>query len=253
MSVMDQFFLEVLMRFLPVPPTMLRVLRVARVLRILRLLKNLKGLRDLVMTLVMAFPSLMNVGALLGIVMFMYAVLGMNLFSYVMHGGDLGDERNFETVGNSFLTLFQCLTGDGWSAMMNDAMVDEARGCDPAPEDGSPSDCGSPLAMPFFISFIVIGTFVFLNLIVAVILENFTALGNVNPELVSASDISDFKVRAASSVPSVEAATTTTYAQFCRMRRPELNPELVLVGRMNGAILTLMPTGSSQQRSCRTS
>ena len=56
---------------LPIPPTMLRVLRIARVLRILRLLKSLKGLRDLVMTLVFAFPALMNVGALLGIVMFM--------------------------------------------------------------------------------------------------------------------------------------------------------------------------------------
>ncbi|MEC8205136.1 MAG: ion transporter, partial [Pseudomonadota bacterium] len=54
----------------------LRVLRVARVLRILRLLKNLKGLRDLVFTLVLAFPGLCNVGALLGLVMFMYAVLG---------------------------------------------------------------------------------------------------------------------------------------------------------------------------------
>lgn len=76
---------------------------------------------------------------------------------------------------------------------MDDAMVNEARGCDPSPDDGSPSDCGSPLALPFFISFMVIGSFVFLNLVVAVILDNFTALGNVNPELVSAADISNFK------------------------------------------------------------
>ena len=89
MSLLDQFFLELLMKYLPVPPTVLRVMRVARVLRILRLLKNLKGLRDLVMTLVFAFPSLVNVGALLGLVIFMYAVLGMNLFTFVMHGGDI--------------------------------------------------------------------------------------------------------------------------------------------------------------------
>ena len=63
-SLLDQFFLELLLLFLPVPPTLLRVLRVARVLRILRLLKNLKGLRDLVMTLVFAFPGLVNVGML---------------------------------------------------------------------------------------------------------------------------------------------------------------------------------------------
>ena len=89
------------------------------------------------------------------------------------------------------LLLFQCLTGDGWSAFMSDAMVDEARGCDP---DALPySDCGSRLAYPYFIGFTVIGTFVFVNLVVAVILENFTALGNVNPELVSALDIAEFR------------------------------------------------------------
>ena len=89
------------------------------------------------------------------------------------------------------LLLFQCLTGDGWSAFMSDLMIDEARGCDP---DALPhSDCGSALALPYFIGFTVIGTFVFINLVVAVILENFTALGNVNPELVSAHDIADFR------------------------------------------------------------
>merc|ERR1719487_2911420 len=67
----DQFFSEFLMTILPVPPTMLRVLRVARVLRILRLLKNLKDLRDLVMTLVFSIPALINVGCLLGLVIFM--------------------------------------------------------------------------------------------------------------------------------------------------------------------------------------
>ena len=72
-SFLDQFFSEWLLAILPMPPTVLRVLRVARVLRILRLLKNLKGLRDLVMTLVFAFPSLANISALIGIIMFMYA------------------------------------------------------------------------------------------------------------------------------------------------------------------------------------
>ena len=189
-SLMDQFFMELLLEILPMPPTVLRVLRVARVLRVLRLLRNLKGLRDLVFTLVLAFPSLINVGCLLGIVMFMYAVLGLNLFTFVMHGGDLDDDRNFESFGNAMLTLFQCLTGDGWSAVMNDLRVDEARGCDPTLV---PSNCGTSLALPYFISWTVIGSFVFLNLIVAVILEHFTALGNVNPNLVSAADIADFK------------------------------------------------------------
>ena len=190
-SIADQFFSDLLMQYLPVPPTILRVMRVARVLRILRLLKNLKGLRDLVFTLVLAFPGLMNVGTLLALVMFMYAILGMNMFTYLMPGGALNSSgRNFYTFGNSMLLLFQCLTGDGWSEMMDDAMVSEERGCDPL---AVPTDCGSPLSIPYFISLTVLGSFVMLNLVVAVILENFTALGNVNADQDSASDIADFK------------------------------------------------------------
>ena len=189
-SIADQFFSDLLMQYLPVPPTILRVMRVARVLRVLRLLKGLKGLRDLVMTLVFAFPGLMNVGALLCLVMFMFAVFGMNVFTYVAHGGDLNEVRNFETFGNSMLLLFQCLTGDGWSAIMDDAMINEERGCDPY---AVPSDCGSVIAIPYFIAYTIIGTFVMLNLVVAVILENFTSLGNVNPDLVSTNDIVEYK------------------------------------------------------------
>merc|ERR1719230_878549 len=133
----------------------------------------------------------MNVGALLGLVIFMYAVLGVNLFTYVQPGEDLNDEgRNFVTFGNAMLLLFQCLTGDGWSAIMDDAMISPERGCDP---DMIPTDCGSPIAIPYFISFTVVGTFVMLNLVVAVILENFTSLGNVNSDLVSTNDIVEFK------------------------------------------------------------
>ncbi|KOO27372.1 sodium channel protein type 2 subunit alpha [Chrysochromulina tobinii] len=186
-------YLNELMQLLPLPPTLLRVLRIARVLRILQLLKSLKGVRDLVMTLVFAFPALCNVGLLLGIVMFMYAVLGINVFTYVRRGETINEHRNFETLGNAFITLFQCLTGDGWSSIMDDAMINEERGCDPKPLDGSPSDCGSPLALPYFVSFVIVGNFIFLNLVVAVIIDNFTALGKQNPDLVSASDILDFK------------------------------------------------------------
>uniref|UniRef100_A0A7S2NBM4 Calcium-channel protein CCH1 n=1 Tax=Haptolina brevifila TaxID=156173 RepID=A0A7S2NBM4_9EUKA len=193
LAAVDQFAAEYAADLMPVPPTMLRVMRIARVLRIVRLIKNFKGLRDLAMTLVLSFPALTNIGALLGIVVFIYAVLGMNLFTFVKQGENINDVRNFETFGNACLLLFQCITGDGWSAMMDDAMITEEYGCDPSPEDGSPSNCGSPLALPYFITFVVIATFVFLNLVVAVILENFTAIGSTDPNLVSAGDISDFK------------------------------------------------------------
>ena len=89
------------------------------------------------------------------------------------------------------LVLVQCLTGDGWSTLMSDVSAGPERGCDP--NKLPHSDCGNQAAAyPYFLSFMFFGTFVLLNLIVAVILEHFSALGNVNPDLVSSSDIADF-------------------------------------------------------------
>merc|ERR1719201_526664 len=114
----------------------------------------------------------------------------MNLFTFVQPGDDLSEDNNFVTFGNACLVLFQCLTGDGWSAIMDDALITEERGCDPY---AVPTDCGSALSVPYFIIYTILGTFVMLNLVVAVILENFTSLGNVNPDLVSTNDIHEFK------------------------------------------------------------
>jgi hypothetical protein len=80
-SLLDQFAAELLNQILPLPPMLLRVLRILRILRILRLLKGLKELRDLIMTMVLSFPSLVNVGSVLALVVFMFAVLGVNLFT----------------------------------------------------------------------------------------------------------------------------------------------------------------------------
>ena len=89
----------------------------------------------------------------------------MSLFCRVKHQENISDERNFESFGNAMLLLFQCLTGDGWSAFMYDCMIDEARGCDPSAPGGS--DCGTRLALPYFISYTIVATFVFINLVAA--------------------------------------------------------------------------------------
>ena len=100
---------------------LLRVLRVFRILRILRLLKGAKQLRDLIVTMILSFPSLINVGSILALIIFIYSVLGVNLFTFLVHGETLNDDRNFDTFGIAFLVLFQCLTGDDWSSIMSDA------------------------------------------------------------------------------------------------------------------------------------
>jgi len=185
----DEFATELLARYVPVPPMLLRVLRVFRILRIIRLLRKFKELRNLIVTMILSLPSLFNVAALLALIIFIYAVLGVQLFTFLAPGVSIDDERNFHSVGTAALLLFQCLTGDGWSILMADAMVsEESGGC--SVEAG---DCGSQVAIPFFISFQLLGSFVFINLVVAVILENFSTLHNTNPNLVSSFDLDAFR------------------------------------------------------------
>ena len=178
-----------LMSLIPMPPYLLRVLRVFRILRILRLLKGAKELRNLLVTMILSFPSLINVSSLLAVVMFIYSVLGLHLFTFLVPQENINEVRNFGSLSSGFLVLFQCLTGDAWSALMGDAMVDEGSGRCSSAE----GNCGSVAAIPYFVSFQVVGVFVFLNLIVAVILENFSSLGSQNPDVVSAADIETFK------------------------------------------------------------
>ena len=92
----------------------------------------------------------------------------MQLFPFVKRGKSLNEYSNFESYGRAMLLLFQVLTGDDWYMIMRDAAIDYDHGCNP---DAVPSDCGTALAIPFFVSFVLIGAFIFLNLIVAVVLE----------------------------------------------------------------------------------
>ena len=160
--------------FLPIPPMLLRTLRVLRVLRILRLLQfqGAKQLRNLIMTLVLSLPALFNVCGMVGLFVFIYSILGTQLFTFLVQQTHINAHRNFQTAGSSALVLFQCMTGDGWSLLMRDAMVHQDSG-DCSDADGN---CGSLVAIPYFVSFQILTTFVFLSLIVAVILENFTGL-----------------------------------------------------------------------------
>ena len=74
---------------------------------------------------------------------------------YTAASRHLDAQRNFETFGNAVLLLFQCLTGDGWSYLMHEAMVKESWGRHCSETEGN---CGTLLAVPYFVSFQAIGS-----------------------------------------------------------------------------------------------
>ena len=186
-----------------IPPMVLRVVRLGRVARVLRLLRGQRArdLREMIRKLMVSAPAILNVLSVLALIVFIYAILGMQLFTFVAPGESLNEFANFRSFGGACILLFQCLTGDGWYAIMLDTANDRSQGCDPS---AVPTGCGNPwLGIPYFLSFTVIGSFVFLNLVVAVVLEKFLSLWQAReemerrqreqkPSLITSDDVADF-------------------------------------------------------------
>eukprot|EP00742_Colponemidia_sp_Colp-10_P007235 GILJ01007777.1.p1 GENE.GILJ01007777.1~~GILJ01007777.1.p1 ORF type:complete len:565 (-),score=92.40 GILJ01007777.1:155-1687(-) len=155
--------------------------RVFRLLRTIKLLNTMKSFRTLFLTFVSSLPSLMNIGILLFLFVYIYAILGMNLFSTVMFQKELNSQANFRTFGMSLLTMFRCTTGEAWQSLMHDLILQDTYQGVACMDDVSYADiaagningCGTYFAIPFMMSYQVIVAFVLLNLFVAVVLEAF--------------------------------------------------------------------------------
>ena len=151
------------------------VLRVLRLARIFRLIRKLKGLRMLFNTLLISVPGLINIGSLLFLLCFVFAILGMNLFGKVKFGENLNEHANFRNFGQSLLLLLRMVTGEAWNSVMYDCMITPATsGCDDSSDCAIGECCGSQGAPAYFIAFVVLGTFVTLNLLIAVVVDNFS-------------------------------------------------------------------------------
>nr|AAK01090.1 putative BSC1 sodium channel protein [Blattella germanica] len=165
--------MEDIMIDFPVSPTLLRVVRVFRIGRILRLIKAAKGIRKLLFALVVSLPALFNIGALLALITFIYAIIGMSVFGHVKQQGALDDMVNFETFGRSMQLLFRLMTSAGWNDVVGSLMI-QPPNCNPTYNNQPNGDCGSPLlAITYFTSFIIISYMIVINMYIAIILENF--------------------------------------------------------------------------------
>ncbi|KAF6101020.1 sodium voltage-gated channel alpha subunit 11 [Phyllostomus discolor] len=153
---------------IPFPPTLFRIVRLARIGRILRLVRAARGIRTLLFALMMSLPSLFNIGLLLFLVMFIYAIFGMNLFCKVQPSAGIDDIFNFKTFVGSLLCLFQITTSAGWDALLYPMLTPEAS----CGSDGK--NCYlSTIAITYFVSYIIISFLIVVNMYIAVILENF--------------------------------------------------------------------------------
>ena len=166
-------------------PQITTLLRVFRILRIVRLLRGSEGMLNLLKALVFSLPQLLNVAAVLLLVWYIYAILGMSLFSGVKKGAFLNDDANFDSLLVTLLTLFRMATGESYNGIMHDCGVQP-----PYCEDGV--NCGSPvLAAAYFVSFTLVSTFVLLNLLIAIIIDNFSDAVNLSASAISEEDVDE--------------------------------------------------------------
>ncbi|XP_056157918.1 sodium channel protein type 2 subunit alpha-like [Lampris incognitus] len=177
-------------------PTLLRVIRLARIGRILRLIKGAKGIRTLLFALMMSLPALFNIGLLLFLVMFIYAIFGMSKFAYVKKEAGIDDLFNFETFGNSMICLFQITTSAGWDGLLAPILNRDTPDCDVNKENPGSSikgDCGNPsVGIIFFVSYIIICFLIVINMYIAVILENFSVATEESAEPLGEDDFEMF-------------------------------------------------------------
>ncbi|XP_062354227.1 sodium channel protein type 2 subunit alpha-like isoform X10 [Cinclus cinclus] len=195
LSIVGMFLAEMIEKYF-VSPTLFRVIRLARIGRILRLIKGAKGIRTLLFALMMSLPALFNIGLLLFLVMFIYAIFGMSNFAYVKREVGIDDMFNFETFGNSMICLFQITTSAGWDGLLAPILNSGEPDCDPHkdhPGSSVKGDCGNPsVGIFFFVSYIIISFLVVVNMYIAVILENFSVATEESAEPLSEDDFEMF-------------------------------------------------------------
>jgi voltage-gated sodium channel len=140
-------FVIVTLSLLPGVGAFATVARMARVLRVARLVSVSPKLRLIVGTMTRSIPSLAHVSLLLALLLYLYAVIGVNLFG--AHDGE-----HWGSLGRALLTLFQMLTLEGWVELQAASMKVK------------------PWAWVYFGSFVIIAVFVVVNLFIAVVLNN---------------------------------------------------------------------------------
>lgn len=141
-------FVVVVACFLPAAGPFAAVLRLARVLRILRLVHALPRLQLLVGALFKSLSAMGYVSLLLALMFYLYAVAGVHLFG--------ASDADFGSLPVALLTLFRVVTLDNWGDFFHRAL-----------EQASPL-----LVTGYFVSFIVLGTMIILNLFIGIVMNS---------------------------------------------------------------------------------
>ncbi|CAH1263170.1 CATSPER1 [Branchiostoma lanceolatum] len=130
-----------------------RLFRIFRALRALRAIRFLGNLQVIMTTCLQSIQSMGAIFLLMSLFLYMFAVIGRGLYA-----GIYGENGRFDNLAIAMFTLFQLLTLDDWYYIYSDA-VD--------------NDPGQWHIFLYLFLYIIMEYFIFLNLFVAVLVDNF--------------------------------------------------------------------------------
>lgn len=157
--------------FVPEVGALSAVLRVLRVLRVFRLVRTIPELRLIVTVLARSIVSMKYIGLLALICFYIFAVAGYELFGRTM--------PEFGSLHESLFTLFRVLTGDDWSQLRYE----------------SQGTYGVLKTTLFYVAWIIVGTFILINLVVGAIINNYQEVQQVERNKAARLDASEERVR----------------------------------------------------------
>eukprot|EP00063_Salmo_salar_P005359 XP_013980194.1 PREDICTED: cation channel sperm-associated protein 2 isoform X1 [Salmo salar] len=140
------------------------LLKKFRILRSLKIISKFRQIRLIVLAISKAFKAMTFIFLLLLVFAYIFAVVGVILFeSYTRSNVEgLVYNMNFKDIYNSFITLFILFTMDHWYALLADTRK--------VPELDK-AICGL-----YIILWLLIGSFVFRNIFVGIMVNNFQAI-----------------------------------------------------------------------------
>ena len=133
----------------------LHILRTLRILRTARLIKNVPKLKMIIESLLKSIPSIGWIAVLLGMIFYIFAVIGTDLYQERF-------PEYFGDMGRSFFTLFQIMTLESWSSGIARPMMEQI-----------------PFAYLFFIPFILLATYTTLNVFIAIVVNTMNEINRV--------------------------------------------------------------------------
>ena len=127
---------------------MLSSARLLRVLRVFKLVSGVRQMRVILGAIVKSIPGIMWVGAILLLFYYVYGIIGTVLFGSVFPDW-------FGSLGASLYSLFQVMTLESWSMGIARPVME-----------------AFPYAWVYFVSYILIASFLVMNVVVGIVLNS---------------------------------------------------------------------------------